>query len=609
MARVRSTARITRDGEETEATETAPISKVMRQSGLVVPEGASDEGAPTAEAEQADNEEGDAGEEEIDYNTTMPSTPSHLDFGKSTVSEADMLMMTKLGYFGEAEKKLIRFGGEETIPKLENDEVVVFKCFFKAGLRFPLHGMIADVLENLEIYLHQLTSNAIVSLSIFIWALRSQGVEPLAKAFCRVHGLHYETKAREDGLHKNFGCYNFAYRKDMKTPVVSYRTKWPTGWKTEWFYVKVDEKKEKLVQSPLDLTFGLTRPQCHMTPGTSCLDAVGEFRVVAEHIGTRDLVQEYLANRIFPTLKEWSMPKLKGEKKKNELVRPPYHFKFKKHFKEPCQEWLDTIEVMCNEILGNYTKKEDQLMTAAFGSRPKRRLNRVMDALKFEYLDYERLSKGAEGPKRKRAVSVMQRQAARMKKEDENLAKKKKSSPEPKVAVSKKRKAIAPKPKDDLEEEIPSTPSVTDAEEILKVMTESLPNKLSPLGPELMKLLQKKKEPSTAKKPAEPKKRRIITVIEAIEEKSLSASVPKTAAAEAAPAEASTFEAAAAEATNLENTLSVIDEMILNMAEEETAAAAEETLAAVPEKRRRCLEKRRRLPKMVRKKEISNFKT
>jgi hypothetical protein len=29
--------------------------------------------------------------------------------------------------------------------------------------------------------------------------------------------------------------------------VVSYRTKWPTGWKTEWFYVKVDEKKEKLV--------------------------------------------------------------------------------------------------------------------------------------------------------------------------------------------------------------------------------------------------------------------------------------------------------------------------------------------------------------------------
>jgi hypothetical protein len=115
-------------------------------------------------------------------------------------------------------------------------------------------------------------------------------VEPLAEAFCRVHELHYQTKAREDGLHENFGCYNFAYRKDMKTLVVSYRTKWPICWKSEWFYVKIDEKNEKLVQSPLELTFGLTRPQCNMTPGTPCPDAVYEFRIVSEHIGTRDLV-------------------------------------------------------------------------------------------------------------------------------------------------------------------------------------------------------------------------------------------------------------------------------------------------------------------------------
>jgi hypothetical protein len=54
------------------------------------------------------------------------------------------------------------------------------------------------------------------------------------------------------------------------------------------------------------------------------------------------------------------------------------------------------IETMCNEILGNYTKKEDQLMTAAFGTRPKRRLNLVMDALNFDYPDYEKLDKGAE---------------------------------------------------------------------------------------------------------------------------------------------------------------------------------------------------------------------
>jgi hypothetical protein len=54
--------------------------------------------------------------------------------------------------------------------------------------------------------------------------------------------------------------------------------------------------------------------------------------------------------------------------------------------------------------------------------------------------------------------------------------------------------------------------------EILKVMTESLPFKLSPLAPHLMKLFKKKKEPTIAKKAVGLKKRRIITMTEAIEE-------------------------------------------------------------------------------------------
>jgi hypothetical protein len=225
MARVRSTARVTREGEEAKATETSPISEIMRQLGLVVTEEAIDEGAPIAEVEQADIEEEDVDEEEEDYNTLIPSKPIHLDFEKSTMSEADMPMMMKLGYFGETEKKLIRFAGEETTPQPKDDEVVVYKSFFRAGLRFPLNEMIGEVLDNYEIYLHQLTPNAIIRLSVFIWALRSQGMDPNADAFCRVHELHYQTKAREDEVHENFGCYNFTYRKDTKAPVLSYRTK------------------------------------------------------------------------------------------------------------------------------------------------------------------------------------------------------------------------------------------------------------------------------------------------------------------------------------------------------------------------------------------------
>jgi hypothetical protein len=348
--------------------------------------------------------------------------------------------------------------------------------------------MIREVLKDFEINLHQLTSNAIVRLSVLIWALGSQGMGPDAKDFCRVHELHYQTKARADGLHENFGCYNFAYRNDMKAPVLSYRTKWPTDWKNEWFYMKADEKnKEKLmtmVMSLLSLSFGMTRPLCNMQLGSPCQLVEVEFRVVAEQISTRDLVQEYLANQTYPMSSGWGMPKMKETKKKYELVRLAYRFKFEKQFKKPCQDWLDMIETMCNEILGNYTKKEDQLMTAAFGTRPKRRLNRVMDALKFEYPDYERLDKGAEGVKRKRIVSILSRQSARMVKEDEKASKKRKSTPEPKAAASKKRKAESPKPKiTEATEETPSTHPAAKIIEILKVITESLPIKmLSPLG-------------------------------------------------------------------------------------------------------------------------------
>jgi hypothetical protein len=232
------------------------------------------------------------------------------------------------------------------------------------------------------------------------------------------------------------------------------------------------------------------------------------------------------------------------------------------------------------------------LITAAFSSRPKRRLNRVMDALHFEYPNYERLNKGAEGQKRKRVVSVVGRQAARMVKEDEEKLKKRKLSPEPTTVAPKKRKVAALKQKaTDIEEETPASPSAIDVAEILKVMTESLPIKLSPLAPHLTKLFQKKKEPSIAKRAAGPKKRRIITVTEAIEETPRPASASKAPAVEsataieAAPAEAATAEAEPVEDANLESTLSNIDKILLDMATEEVAAAAEETMATVPEKK------------------------
>jgi hypothetical protein len=177
-----------------------------------------------------------------------------------------------------------------------------------------------------------------------------------------------------------------------------------------------------------------------------------------------------------------------------------------------------------------------------------------------------------------------------MVKKDEKVLKKRKSSPEPKVAALRKRKAKSPEPKaTDEEEETPSTPLAAKVAEILKVMTESLPIKLlSPLGPELTKLFQKKGEPSATKKADGLKKRRIGSVMQAIEKTPPSASASKiapTASVEATTEANTSAEAAAAtEAANLEATLYGIDKMILGMPKEETSMAAEQVMAPVLDK-------------------------
>jgi hypothetical protein len=131
--------------------------------------------------------------------------------------------MKKLDYFNSNVNVWLL--DEETIPNPKKDEVVVYRSFFKAGLRLPMYQLIAKIFEKYDIFMHQLTLNAIVRLGAFILAMLSQGGRTKADVFCRIHYLHYQTKARVEKLHNNFRCYNFVYRKYVVVPVLAYRTK------------------------------------------------------------------------------------------------------------------------------------------------------------------------------------------------------------------------------------------------------------------------------------------------------------------------------------------------------------------------------------------------
>jgi hypothetical protein len=70
------------------------------------------------------------------------------------------------------------------------------------------------------------------------------------------------------------------------------------------------------------------------------------------------------------------------------LVRLKYTFRFGDQFVEPDDDWLKCVENTSDELLGAYSKSEDNALSVAFGSRKKKRLNRVFDAIGFVYPDY-----------------------------------------------------------------------------------------------------------------------------------------------------------------------------------------------------------------------------
>jgi hypothetical protein len=84
------------------------------------------------------------------------------------------------------------------------------------------------------------------------------------------------------------------------------------------------------------------------------------------------------------------------------LVRLKYTFRFGDQFIEPDDDWLKCVEATSDELLGSYSKAEDNALSATFGSQKKKRLNRVFDAIGFMYPDYRYPSRGQ---KRKSATS------------------------------------------------------------------------------------------------------------------------------------------------------------------------------------------------------------
>jgi hypothetical protein len=165
--------------------------------------------------------------------------------------------------------------------------------------------------------------------------------------------------------------------------------------------LKTREDVKEIIMRPIWSRFGHRKPKVEIDEAAEeCRRAFG---IVCSFIGTRDLVQEHVVYRIWPLLESWEMPKETiSNTNEGDLVRLKYTFRFGDQFIEPDDDWLTCIEATSDDLLGPYSKAEDNALSATFGSRKKKRLNRVFDAIGFMYPDYRYLPKGQ---KRKSTIS------------------------------------------------------------------------------------------------------------------------------------------------------------------------------------------------------------
>jgi hypothetical protein len=114
------------------------------------------------DSDDSDSYDVESGDEDSE---DWPWRPSHTIFGKSSIKQSHIDAM-RGRYF--CDMSIVRVGGDNTAPASEENELVVYRSFLKAGLRFPLSKFVVEVLRIFQIFLHQITPEAIIRMGMFV---------------------------------------------------------------------------------------------------------------------------------------------------------------------------------------------------------------------------------------------------------------------------------------------------------------------------------------------------------------------------------------------------------------------------------------------------------
>jgi hypothetical protein len=418
VARVKSTARPITNEELVAAG--LPLDPAAEGAERAAP--AEDSGSPGGSRSrehgevQSDSGEGigdvDAGVDDLIRARTSGPLPPSLAFGESKVTSNTIREYEKAGFFSPGAG---RAPLDEQIPTPKDGEIVVFRDFFICGLRFPCDPVLPAILDAFSVKIHQLSLTSFLEVSKFICILKTFGCSPSVDAFTRFYELVIipEVVKGEGGqfYHTQHACCTFNTRRQNTRQGITQiqiapccKSNLTDDWRSYWFYLKVDMPKLSCPIAPL-AAVNVGKFNQRALGIISCENA---FHLASTILGGRDIIEEFVAARVWPISNGWSPTELVYYNVNWADQKVPFpKFGIKLREGQSAKNFMDEVEKRVNVMVGEYTMNEYKAYKALV--RHRKKINRIFS----EVCDDKFFSSRGPGPKLKLpAVAVASCSAA-----------------------------------------------------------------------------------------------------------------------------------------------------------------------------------------------------
>jgi hypothetical protein len=269
----------------------------------------------------------------------------------------------------------------------------VFREFFTCGLRFPCDHVLPAILDAFSVKIHQLSPTSFLEISKFIWIMKTFGCNLGADAFVCFFELVIMPdiiKVDDSQFYEaHYTCCTFnTCRQNTRQGITRiqiapcYKTNFAEGWSSYWFYVKVDmstipgyEGPAHPLSSPIEaLTVVSTADFNHQAVGIrSCENA---FHLASTIIGGHDIVEEFVATRIWPISYGWDPTEIAHFNVNWAAQQVPFlKFGIKLREGQSAEDFMLEIERRVTLMIGEYTMNGYKAYKALV--KHKRRINRV----------------------------------------------------------------------------------------------------------------------------------------------------------------------------------------------------------------------------------------